>query len=1104
VRVAYGSLNLTATDLSNHVECAHKTQLEVAVVQGRIEAPEWLDPSAQLIRERGLRHEKHFIDDVVAAGGVITDFGELIYSEALVETRAAMIRGDRAIFQAALSSGRWSGRPDLMRRIEVPSELGSFSYEPWDAKLTRNTKATSVLQLCLYAELIGEIQGAPPRTIYLVTPGEPFTVEQYLTEQYSAYFRRIRNLTIRAVDEAPRTYPSPVSHCDLCRWWKVCDAKRRNDDHLSLVAGMSVAATKVFHEHSLETLAKVGGLSGIDFRSNDVSTSVLERLRRQAVVQLRARASGRPEHELHESTSPQHGFHFLPEPSEHDLFLDLEGDTFIDGGGREYLFGIGGKATSGFRYEAIWALTQNDERLAFESVIDKIVEARRQHRSMHVFHFGAYEPAAMKRLMSRYATREAEVDRLLRDEVFVDLHRVVKRSLVASVESYSLKALESHIQFTRTTPLTQASRYLAGVSWAIENGETTLPEQLRSGVEGYNRDDCESTLVLRNWLENIRGQAIIDGAVFRRPAPREQKPGEDERSAAPTISSSLLDNLTRFHSREEKPSWWEYFHLKSASDDELFDHSRGVSQLKLVKRRPGARSPIDVFHYPPQELMVHEGDQAHHRNFGRVGTVVSHDASTSTLELQRNRELEGRTLDSLFFHTHIPTLEQQGALTRLADWVAANDIDSSGKFRAARDIVLRRAPRIHGDIPKASADVVERACALARSLDQGVLPIQGPPGSGKTFIGATIIRALVKAGFSVGVTANSHAVIRNLLDAALQQAAESKEHLDIVQKVEEKTHGGSAIFETTDNKEVLERLRLGSSRVAGGTSWLWSAERNEEAVDVMLIDEAGQMALANAVAVAQAAKSVILLGDPRQLDQPMRGTHPDGVGVSVLEHMFDGAVTVADDRGIFLSETRRMAPALARFISEVFYDRRLSSRAGLQNQRLLDCGPFNGAGTWFLAAKHEGNSNASRQEVEHVVRLVRRLTRGRWVDAAGATHQLSAQDILVVAPYNAQVGLLYEALKDTGARVGTVDRFQGQEAPVVIYSMTASSPELAPRGLEFLYSLNRFNVATSRAKCVSIVLASPTLLEPVCKAPGQMELVNALCRYVELSTSLEL
>ncbi len=377
-----------------------------------------------------------------------------------------------------------------------------------------------------------------------------------------------------------------------------------------------------------------------------------------------------------------------------------------------------------------------------------------------------------------------------------------------------------------------------------------------------------------------------------------------------------------------------------------------------------------------------------------------------------------------------------------------------------------------------------------------MLPIQGPPGAGKTYTGARMICELVRNRKKVGITAMSHKVIRKLLDEVVKAAKEEKLRIRCIQKTSNEFEECPEIIEVDHNADVLDALLNNEVDIAAGTAWLWSREDLAEKLDVLFVDEAGQMSLADVLAVSQAAKSVVLLGDPRQLEQPLQGTHPPGVAVSALEHILGEAETMPPERGLFLEHTWRLAPKICEFTSELFYDNRLESRKELSQQKLEGPSRFAGSGLFFVPVEHEGNQSSSDEEVSVISEIVNELTGMTWIDQEGQSHAITLDDILIVAPYNAQVFKLSERIHSD--RIGTVDKFQGQEAPVVIYSMTTSSPEEAPRGMEFLYSLNRFNVATSRARCVCILVANPKLFEPECKTPRQMKLANALCRYREM------
>lgn len=364
-----------------------------------------------------------------------------------------------------------------------------------------------------------------------------------------------------------------------------------------------------------------------------------------------------------------------------------------------------------------------------------------------------------------------------------------------------------------------------------------------------------------------------------------------------------------------------------------------------------------------------------------------------------------------------------------------------------------------------------------------------------------MICALAREGKTVGITANSHKVIRNLLDEVVIAAREQHISIGCIQKLSDKEDDRPGLRFTTDNAGFLDALHS-DCRVGGGTAWFWARPDAARSVDVLFIDEAAQMSLANVLAVSQAAKSIVLLGDPRQLEQPIQGSHPDGVDVSSLDHILGSHATVPADRGLFLPETWRLHPLICSFNSELFYDGRLYPHPGLENQTIRSKGRLSGAGLRYMAVAHEGNQSSSREEADMIRDLVAEvLSSGTtWINRDGVEAPVGLEEMLIIAPYNAQVFELQERIP--GARIGTVDKFQGREAPIVIYSMTTSSHSDAPRGMEFLYSANRLNVATSRAKCICVVVASPRLFEVECRTPRQMQLANAFCRYLELATRL--
>ncbi len=453
--------------------------------------------------------------------------------------------------------------------------------------------------------------------------------------------------------------------------------------------------------------------------------------------------------------------------------------------------------------------------------------------------------------------------------------------------------------------------------------------------------------------------------------------------------------------------------------------------------------------------------------------------------------------------------DQRAALLALGEWVAANGVDTDGPWRAGRDLLLRRPPALGQEPGKPLRHEGEAGLEAARRLvlrlDEGTLAIQGPPGSGKTYTGARMAVELLRAGRRIGISAMSHKVITHFLDEVLSAAGD-----DVVVRAAQKVSDNSArsehdrVTHVGENADVQDGLARGTFNAAAGTVWLWAAERSAEMVDVLFVDEAGQMSLANVLAMSRSTRAIVLLGDPQQLDQPLQGSHPPGADRSALAHLLDGHDAMPEHLGLFLDQTWRLHPSLTAFTSAAFYEGKLVSRPNLETQRLLGPAPMRDHGVRLLEADHVGADSVSAEEAHQVAGLVRALVESRssWIDRDGEEHPIGYGDVLVVAPYNAQVGAI-AALLPPDAKVGTVDKFQGQEAPISIYSMTSSSPEDAPRGMSFLYSRNRLNVATSRARCVAVVVAEPALLRVRARTPGQMRLANALCQFAEMATGAD-
>lgn len=1121
-------MRFNSRDLIEYLSCDHLVGLELEVARGDLRRPKPWDPSLDALWERGFRHERDFIDCLAGEGlGIVTIAGIEIDDVALNQTLSAMADGTAVIVQAALRLGSWVGRADVLRHVEVASSLGPWSYEVFDTKLSRETKSATIVQLCLYSEMLADMQGVWPETMHVVAPWTDFKPQSFRVAEFAAYYRRVRaglegSITTPDVAE---TYPHPTAHCDICAWRGECAGRRRSDDHLSLVAGISslqIAELKANDVNTVEALAAMP--LPMPWAPARGSRQSFERIREQARLQVKSRNAGSL---LFEPLPVIVGFGLaaLPQPSVADIYLDFEGDSFVGEHGQEYLLGFthvdeGGTA----HYVELWGLTRDAEKAAFETFIDFIMARWAVHADLHIYHYGDYEVAALKRLMGRHATREEELDRILRGRLLVNLLGVVRHGIRAGVESYSIKKLEPLYGYERRTDLPDANLALTRLQTGLELGNLDdISAEDRATVASYNRDDCVSTGRLHLWLEQLRDEAIGRGEVIERPQPGDGAPNENVAAwiarITPLIADLTLDvpvdvanrspaqhgrwllaNMLDFHRREDKATWWEYFRLCELDADDLLDEKSGLSGLVFQAAVGGtAKCPIHRYTFPPQETDLRPGKDLRAKGGKALGSVEGLNMEDRTVDIKKTGAFADVHPAAAFMFERVGCEPMMEALVRIAVSVLAVGIEGDGPYGPARDLLLRRLPRCGGGgvIQTDGESPLEAAVRISGSLEEGVLPIQGPPGAGKTHTGASMIVELVRQNKRVGIVANSHAVVRNLIDKVIELANEEGVDLTCVQKPAKKEPDGLRLKIVTKPAEMMRAL-AGDCRVGGGTAWFWSSPEAHGCVDVLFVDEAAQMSLANVLAVSQAARSLVLLGDPRQLDQPLQGSHPEGTDTSALDHVLEGARTIRADQGLFLDQTWRLHPDICAFTSEQFYDGKLHSRSGLERQAVVG-GPASGSGLRFIPVGHEGNHNCSPEEADVIAELVRGIlaSNATWTNAAGIEHPVGLDEILIISPYNAQVYEIQQRLPD--ARIGTVDKFQGQEAPIAIYSMATSSHADAPRGMEFLYSLNRLNVATSRARCLSILVCSPEIFEAECRSPRQIQFANAFCRFLELA-----
>lgn len=1118
-----GVVLYSASDLVNYLECEHLTSLDLVDLDTPLPRTQDSD-EAMLIQAKGYEHEAEFLKQLKRQYQSVIDVAMTEGSNAqkAAATMQAMRDGYDIIFQATLQDGCFIGHADFLRKVDLPSALGAWSYEVLDTKLSRSPKAKFIIQLAFYSAMVAKVQGADPQLMHVVLGDK--SEATYRFADYARYLNLITQRFLERVQGAAvDTYPNPCEKCSQCKWSGLCEKRRLDDDHLSQVANITRLQVKKLELAGVKTLEALAKLPS-ESRVPKMPPETLAKLHQQARLQLLARETGQRHLELlPEAVGELRGFARLPKPAEGDLFFDMEGDP-LEEGGLEYLFGLYYFESGETRFKAFWAHNRAEEKVAFEEFMDFVTAWLRKHPNAYIYHYAAYEQTALKKLMSLHGTREAEVDNLLRTQKLVDLYKVVREGIRVSEPRYSIKNIEHFYLESRMGEVKNAGASIV----FYERWKETGDPQLLKDIEDYNYDDVRSTYELRQWLLSLRPGHLdwfTPTASAKAAIPEVGELTDEEKRLIP-YREFLADSLPKdrsewgqeehlfeltyqlldFHRRAAKPEWWSMFSRKELSEEELLDDGECLAGLVPDTANPPTKEGRSVrysFFFPEQESKLKTGDNASVTQTSDPisGLMVDLERRHVSFKLSSKRDPLALPV-SLGPGMPVTTKALTEAVFRFADSLVRNN----RTYRGLEAILTQGVPSIKGHkqgtpILTENEDSLPQIIHAISNLECSYIFVQGPPGAGKTYTGSHVIVSLLKQGYKVGVSSNSHKAINNLLQSIEKLTkAEGFSFRGAKKSTKNKPEScldGEFIEDVFDNDEILDSLEgFGPFQLVAGTAWLFADPGMDQILDYIFVDEAGQVALANLVAMGTSARNIVLLGDQMQLGQPIQGVHPGRSGESSLEYLLNGKATIPAEQGIFLEKTWRMHPDVCRFISDAVYDGRLEAEPNNANQSLL----FNErahpalrpTGIRYLPVEHDGCSQRSEEEATLVLELVTSLLEQSYRDKKGCVHAITLNDILVVSPYNMQVNLLKKTLPE-GARVGTVDKFQGQEAEVVIVSMATSSGDYLPRFIEFLYSKNRLNVAISRAKCLAVFIANPELMAIRCSTPEEMALVNTLC-----------
>ena len=1132
---------ISPQDIIADLECSHRLHLEWSVINDLLPPAEKEDsPELELLAEQGNIHEAN-IAEQLKLSGTFLDIGKPSFTfEALTATHdrtmKAISEGVETIYQAAFFNGSFMGFADFLILVKdedgqpVKDDQGRFVYDPVDAKSARSAKRAAVLQVATYAAMMQELGLATPQNVHLWLGGDSKWSASALDliDLAQFFMERVRN-RISTFESAPTpTWAPPKESCSRCRWSSQCDVGRHEDKDLSLIQGIRSSTRSLLVANGITTISHMATATDEQRPKlpREVSKGTFSALREQAAIQVKGADSPKPIYEIKDVEA----FGLMPEGSAGDIWFDMEGDPFANNGsGLEYMFGYLIRNGADYEFETFDARDTAEEKTAFIEFINYVTNKRIQFPDMHVYHYASYEVSAMLRLAQRHSVFEFEVDKLIREGVFVDLYTMVRNAFRFSTESMSIKYIEKvYWDGSRDKEVSNAVGSVVQFEKALAHlrlGKEAEFLKILAEIKSYNKDDVDSTQQLDDW---IRAQAVLNGIDIAslRPVAEIKWEATEEIESEDPISIQLLEGVPEdrdernveqqglsllsaaisFHHREARPAWWAIFDRALKDIDEMDAFNDVVVPTKveagpwtIVGRQRNHRRMVTItadgvdlshvldFEHVPQMLYEVAPDafkkiQGSTRGFSDAN-IIEIDGSTVVFE-----EIEKKSSGTWDL---LPMAILPGAPIRTSsiEKILREELGAGVLHRRTNaeplfpqtawcDVLLRRPPRQIVGALDTSTDSVEAITASLLNSDESYIAVQGPPGTGKTYVGAHVVANLVKQGWKIGVIAQSHAVVEHLMNSISEVDAT----IPMAKK------GQSAKSQPKYHVDDVGVWAAGMSQhgyVIGGTVWSFSrAEIRYLGLDLIVIDEAGQFSLANSLVAISAAKRALLLGDPQQLPQVSQGKHPEPVNESVLSHLLGEKKTMPDDLGFFLDTTFRLHPLIAKAVSRLQYEDRLQSDARCSKRQLQDVDP----GIHVVDVEHLGNTVTSIEEADELLVRIPTLLGKAWTPVGGDgkptdSRALMQKDILVVTGYNAQVRYLKARLRDAGLkdiRVGTVDKFQGQEAPVVFVSMVTSSSEDLPRGIEFLLSPNRLNVAISRAQWACFILRSPHLaiMEP--------------------------
>ena len=1075
-----------------------------------------LTKNDQLRMDKGNIHEKNYLKDLKKKYKKIIDIKNLNISreEKIKKTIESMEKGYEIIHGGYLKKDKWVGEFDFLEINKThKSKFGNYSYQVIDTKNSNRPKPDHIIQLGMYTYMLKHTQGFLPKRFTIVL--KEMVKEEVQVSQVNEFFEIHRDSYEKFGESKNfnKAKPEKCSFCQICQWKEECDKIWIKKDYLRQIGGLTKVHLKKLLELKIDTGTKLSK-QDIKKKIKGFRKEISYKLITQAKLQKEFEKNQKPIFQINEKNlNSLKGFNLLPQPSESDLFFDIESvEDHMFPGGLEYLFGIYYIDRGQEKFKTLWAHNKKEEKKNVIDFFDFTKSHFKKHPSAKIYHYGSYEITALQKLTSFHKVKGVEYDHYLHLDKFVNLLNVNKQGLFISENSYSLKNIEKFYDFKRQGDIQKgdvSQEYYS--EWMETQDQKYLDE-----IESYNKQDCRSTYELHQWLLKIKPKEtswFISQKKDEEMKLRDweidminyQKKVENSEIKDKKLKQLMID-IIGFYNRENKPDWREFFERKMMSDEELIEDPECIGNMKSVgKPTKDKRSYLYTYIFEDQDFKLRKSKKAVIANNQDVeqkdyaGKIIDIDYTKKHLLLRRGVN-QGMLPETLSIGPNMP-LGSANLVLNIYKFIDAV-INREKKNKALLDFLFKNHPRIKGIKPGdkiiSSNDFDKEIPKVISNLENSYIYIQGPPGTGKTTQLANAITELLKQNKKIAITGLSHKVIHNLLTRVEEMAKDKKVSFKGYKRgtlEDEDTIFNGELTKTYERDPIfMNALKENEAQVFAGTKFHLASNYYDKKIDYLFIDEAGQLSLTDLIAIGNIAKNIILAGDQLQLGQPIKGSHPGESGKSILDYLLDGKDTIAEDKGIFLNKTFRLHPKINEFISTNFYEERLvcdesvNKRVVQFNKKLL----IKNSGIHFIEMKHENNVQTSIEEFKVIRDLMKEMI-GLEYDDGKKKRKLVVDDFLIISPYNTQVNLLLSKLEESkikNPRVGTIDKFQGQEAPITIISMTSSDSDSLPRNKEFFFSRNRLNVAISRAQIASIILFNPNLLNSSPKNIDQIKLMN--------------